>query len=380
MAEKPISMYDRKLDEKAIMAALSKVVRSGKLTRHNPVVGEFEEAFAEWLGVQYAVACSSGTAALHLILAAIGIGPGDVVAVPELTYIATANAARYVGAVVLPVDVSPYTLNMQHTGYGSPDCTILTHLLGADANTVREELLIEDACEAIGTVLTDGRRAGTAGHAGAFSFYWNKQITCGEGGMVVTRHKALAERVRWLADQAGDSNYWHETVGFNYRMTAMQAAIGLSQMPQIDAIVAAHKRNYRQYEVGLGITQGPRFGEHGGWAYAYRPPGRARRTSAQYLLKQHNIECRPMFPPISEQGPWRNCRPNRNPYAVAASRSTVMLPCHPMLTRQDVDRIINILKEGEENVRGEDRAERQDGEHSEAEGPRECPTGSQERA
>jgi perosamine synthetase len=355
-------MYERKLDTEALTAVLGEVVRSGKLTHHNPVVREFEEMFAGWIGAEYAVACSSGTAALHLILAALGIGKGDRVGVPELTYIATANAVKYVGAEVVPLEVEPGDWNV-FAGHPADNlkAVIPVHLLGAPADigcyARRRDipLIVEDACEAIGTRLPGGAGPGTRSGAAAFSFFWNKHLTCGEGGMVVSNNITIARTVRSLRNQAADVNYRHSAIGFNYRMTAMQAALGLEQMRHLDETVALHKERWAWYAESLR-PQMCRPGSHSGWVFGYQC--KAPRNVIRMLLRDAGVETRPMFPMISEQPMYSNPGlAKEHSVAKDISDSVVMLPCHTLLTRQDVDRIVNVILEGEEDERKENRRE-----------------------
>ena len=219
-------------------------VESQWVSSKGAYVERFEADFAAFCGVRESISCSSGTAALHLAMVALGIGPGDEVIVPTLTYIATVNAVRYCGATAVFVDSDPETMNIDpvdvHRKISSKTKAIVpVHLYGQCAEmdqlnelvSGRDIAIVEDAAEAHGATYR-GRRAGSMSTIGAFSFFGNKIVTTGEGGMVTLDDGDLAQRVRLLRDQAADRQhpYWHSTIGFNYRMTNLQAALGVAQM------------------------------------------------------------------------------------------------------------------------------------------------------
>jgi perosamine synthetase len=245
--------------------AVVSVLRTPRLSL-GPKQAEFEEALAAYAGVPHAVAVSSGTAGLHLALLALGIAPGHEVIVPSFTFIAVANAVRYVGAQPVFADIDPETLNLDPASVEAAitprtRALIVVHTFGRPADIPalldlarRHNLVvIEDACEAIGAEIA-GRRVGTFGAAGIFAFYPNKQITTGEGGMVVTQDAALArriavlrnhgrydcgaERVRTPSPETSDNWLEHAELGFNYRLSEMQCALGLAQLSRIDSILA----------------------------------------------------------------------------------------------------------------------------------------------
>ncbi len=231
----------------------------------------------------HAVATSNGTTALHLCLATLGIGPADEVLVPDLTFVSTANVVRYTGATPVLVDSEPRTWGMDPVDarrkitprtraiipvhlYGHP--VDMDPLLALAAEHRLD--IVEDAAEAHGARYK-GRRVGALGRIGAFSFYGNKIITTGEGGMVVTNDPRLAERAAFLRDHAMDPRrrYYHPEIGFNYRMTNIQAAIGCAQLEQVDAILARRKVIADAYETGLA-------GDPGAHPAAGRAVGRER--------------------------------------------------------------------------------------------------------
>jgi perosamine synthetase len=247
------------------IAAVVAVLRSSRLSL-GPVLEDFEQELAGYLKAPHAVAVSSGTAGLHLSLLALGIGAGDEVIVPSFTFIAAANAIRYVGAVPVFVDVDATTLNMDpslverlitprtralvvvHT-FGFP--AALTPLL--DIARRWDLRVIEDACEAIGAEYK-GQRVGTFGDAGVFAFYPNKQITTGEGGMVVAKDAAVAATVRALRNHGRKpTGNWFEhcELGYNYRLAEMNCALGLGQLRRIETILGLRASVAAGYEKQL---------------------------------------------------------------------------------------------------------------------------------
>src|SRR5690606_28781119 len=219
-------------------------------------VAAFEAAFARTVGVPHAVAVSSGTAALHLALAALRIGPGDEVVVPALTFVAPANAVRYTGArlVLAEVDPDSWTLtaaSVERVLTRRTRAIVAVHLYGVPADLDglralarrRGLALVEDAAEALGARWR-GRPVGGLGTLGCFSLFGNKVVTTGEGGVVVTSSAPLARRLRLLRNQAMSPRrrYWHGEIGFNYRMTALQAAVGLGQLARFETLVARRRR------------------------------------------------------------------------------------------------------------------------------------------
>ncbi|MEZ6119223.1 MAG: aminotransferase class I/II-fold pyridoxal phosphate-dependent enzyme [Pirellulaceae bacterium] len=211
-------------------------------------IEQFEERMAEFCGVPFAIATNNGTTALHLALAALGIGPGDEVIVPTLTYIASVNAIRYCGATPVFVDaefpylgISPADVERKITSQTKAIITVPLYGHPVDFDAIDQIArqhglaIVEDAAEALGASYKE-RPMGSMGHCASFSFFGNKTITTGEGGMVVTNDAQLADRLRFLRGQAVSptKNYWHTDVGYNYRMTNIAAALGCAQMEKID--------------------------------------------------------------------------------------------------------------------------------------------------
>ena len=230
-----------------------------------PMVREFEETFAAQLGVRHAIAVSSGTAALHLALLAAGVKPGDRVLVPTLTYVATVAAVRYCDAVPVFVDADPQTWGMEDVGFGkAPIRAVLpVHLYGVRCDPSgplgkvhpMQLPVVEDAAESLGVVA--GKVPTHAAWLATYSFYGNKILTTGEGGMVVTDDDALAEEVRLLRGQGQDPDrrYWHIRLGYNYRMTDLAAAIGVGQLERLDEMLVARYRLHNRYLNNLADTE-----------------------------------------------------------------------------------------------------------------------------
>ena len=336
-------------------------VSTNRLTM-GPYVARFEAEFAAYLGARHAIATTSGTTALHVILAALGIGPGDEVIVPTLTFVATANAVSYTGARAIPVDVDYTTWTLDPDAVSAAmnervKAIIPVHLYGLPADMPALHAiadawgvpLIEDAAEALGAAV-HGHKVGTLGLAAAFSFYGNKTITTGEGGMVVTDDDALADTIRLLRGQGQTPGrrFWHEVVGFNYRMTDLQGAIGVSQMELLDKLLRERARvmdRYRATLSGVTFQHIPPHMTHGAWSVAVLLPEAVNRDDMMAQLDGAGIETRPMFPPLHTMPMYAGNR--RGHYFVSehiAGRG-VMLPTHADLSDEAVLGICGAVSE-----------------------------------
>ncbi|MCL4508948.1 MAG: DegT/DnrJ/EryC1/StrS family aminotransferase [Chloroflexi bacterium] len=334
-------------------------VRSGWVSSKGPFVDRFEQSLAEYLGARFAVSTCNGTAALHLALAALGVGPGDEVIVPTLTFIATANAVRYVGATPVLCDVDSSTWCMRAAD-AAPLLTSRTkaiipvHLYGhpADMDDIcalaahHNLLVVEDAAEALGACYKQ-RKVGTIGHASVFSFYGNKMITTGEGGMLVTDDPDLYQRARVLRDHGMDPDrrYWHPWIGFNFRLTNLQAALGVAQLTRIDDLLGAKISNaqaYRRILAGIPGVEPQREQEWAAsswWMFsvtlgeelAMTPNELARR------LRERGIDSRPVFHPIHHMPPYH--QDLRLPVSERIARTGLSLPSGALLTQGDVERV-----------------------------------------
>ena len=252
---------------------VTECLSSSWISSQGRFIEEFENRVAEFVGARFAVATCNGTAALHIALLALGLKPGDEVIVPTLTYVATANAVTFCGARPVFADIDAQTWNLNPNSV----CRLITpktrgilpvHLyglpcdLGPILETARRHGLwvVEDAAEALGASYAN-RVVGSFGEAAIFSFFGNKIVTTGEGGMVVTNDPDLAERLRLLRGQGMDPKrrYWHPMVGFNYRMTNIAAAIGVAQMERVNGLLAARRRVATWYQEELADCPGLSF-------------------------------------------------------------------------------------------------------------------------
>jgi perosamine synthetase len=325
----------------------------------------FEEMFAEFCGVRHAIATSNGTVALHLALVALGVEPGDEIIVPTLTYIATANAVRYCNATPVFADCDPGTLNIDPLDIArqiTPRTKgiIVVHLYGhpVDMDPILELarayglFVLEDAAEAHGAEYR-GQRVGGFGECATFSFFGNKIVTSGEGGMVTTNDDQLAQRLRLHRGQGMDPDrrYWHPVIGYNYRITNIAAAIGLAQMERVDQALEARYRLAGWYAERLaGLTDRLSLLKVEEWA---RPVfwmqtvllsegGEADRDRVMARLDAANIETRPVFYPMHVLPPYRQDSA-RFPNATSCAARGINLPTHALLSEDDVDRVCQEL-------------------------------------
>lgn len=344
-------------------------VDSGWISSLGKYVARFETDFASLCETPFAVATSNGTTALHLALVVLGIGPGDEVLVPDLTFIATANAVRHAGATPVLVDVDRATWGIDSECarravtprtrailpvhlYGRP--VDMDPLLALAAEHRLE--VIEDAAEAHGARYR-GRRVGSLGRLGVFSFYGNKIFTTGEGGAIVTHEPELAARAAFLRDHAMDPKrrYFHPEVGFNYRMTNIQAAIGCAQLEMADAIWERRRRMEAAYHEGLAGVPGltiPRpmpWAEDVCWMFSLLVEeefGMDRDTVAA-RLRERGVDSRPFFVPLHEMPPDhpREGLPAHFPVASELSRKGINLPSGTGLEPAEVATVCRALRE-----------------------------------
>ncbi|HEX8734986.1 MAG TPA: DegT/DnrJ/EryC1/StrS family aminotransferase [Pyrinomonadaceae bacterium] len=342
-------------------------MESGWISSAGKYIELFEAGFAEFCGAAHAVACCNGTIALHLALVALGVRQGDEVIVPTLTFVATANAVTYCGASPVFVDSEPETWNLdprQVEAKITPRTKgiIAVHLYGHPAKMSelkeiarRHNLfLLEDAAEAHGAIYK-GQTVGSIGDAAAFSFYANKIITTGEGGMFVTGDDALAERARLLRGQGMDSTrrYWFPIVGYNYRMMNLPAAIGLAQLEKIDEQLAARSRIAASYRKNLQGIEGLTWQNEMLWArHVYwmfnvilEPNVWAARDEVMKILGEQGIETRPVFYPAHTFPPYAESASGEEfPIAERLSRNGISLPTWAGLKSEDIDYICDCLR------------------------------------
>lgn len=328
-------------------------------------VTKFENKFAKYCGSKHGIAISNGTHALHLALVALGIGKGDEVIIPNLTFIATANAVAYTGAKPILVDAELRTWNIdvnkiEEKISNKTKAIIPVHLYGhpCDMDKIMKIArkhniyVIEDAAEAHGAEYK-GKKVGSIGDIGCFSFFGNKIITTGEGGMCITNDKELAERMRFLKDHgmSKEKRYWHPEIGFNYRLTNIQAAIGLAQLENIDKIITKKRKNARLYNSLLknvkGMTLPPekKWAKNVYWMYSILIEDKFKisRNNLIKKLEKNNIGSRPFFFPINQMPPYKtnvkyHC-------SEELSKKGINLPSSVNLRRCDIERIVKIIKQ-----------------------------------
>jgi perosamine synthetase len=338
-------------------------VKSGWVSSLGKYVRDFEQGFADFCEVQYGVATFNGTVALHLLVATLNLGPGDEVIMPSLTYVATANAVRYTGATPIFIDSEPETWNLDPTGVlgaitPQTKAIIAVHLYGhpVDMDPLRAIaaehglLLLEDAAEAHGARYK-GRRVGSLGDAAIFSFYGNKIITTGEGGIIVTNNQQWAERAFFLENQGryADNPYWHPEVAYNYRMTNIQAAIGLAQLERIDHMIAIRRRNADHYNrrlaglPGLRLPPNKEWAENVYWMYSVivEDGFGLARDAVRTRLRAAGIDTRPFFYPVHTLPMYETGQ--SLPVAEALGRRGINLPSAATLTAEQIDYICDTL-------------------------------------
>jgi dTDP-4-amino-4,6-dideoxygalactose transaminase len=355
-----------------------------------PRLREFERDFANYVGTRHAIGVSSGTAGLHLAALAAGIGPGDLVITTPFSFVASSNCLLYVGSTPVFVDVEPTTGNIDvdlveaairdirgnrrgartrggrgRVQRGTLKAILPVHVFGqpADMDGLRELArtyaltVIEDACEAIGAEYKQ-RRAGSLGDVAVFGFYPNKQITTGEGGMVVTNRDDWAERIRSQRNQGRDfMDAWlrHDRIGFNYRLDELSAALGIAQLSRLEGLIAARDRVARWYEARLSAAPGVALPVEvstttrmSWFAYVVRLASAIDRDVLMARLAERGIPSRTYFAPLHQQPFYARrfgFRPGDFPRAEALGRSCLALPFSGTMTEAQVDRVCTALLE-----------------------------------
>lgn len=355
------------------LAYVHEAVRDGWYEHANDFILRFEQAFAEYLSVRHAVCLPSATSAIHLSLAALGIGPGDEVIVPESTWIATAAPITYVGARPVFADVDALTWCLDARSFEScitprTKAVIPVDLYGGvpDMDAIREVAtrhgiaVIEDAAEAIGSEYRGGR-AGSFGDTGVFSFHGSKTLTTGEGGMLVTDRDDIHERVLVLRDHGrlpGDTLFRNAEVAFKYKMSSMQAALGLAQLERIDELVDGKRAIFDWYRReladvgGLLLNHEPEGTRNSYWMVTVIVDPGYGRSKEEILahLRRSGIDCRPFFYPLSSLVAYSGLpdapiATDRNPTSYRLSATGVNLPSALSLVEEDVAYACAALRE-----------------------------------
>lgn len=321
MKNKFLPVSEPSITEKEIEYVID-AVKSGWVSSLGYYITEFEKRFAEFVGTKYALTTSNGTTALHLALVSLGIKEGDEVIVPDLTFVATANAVTYTGAKPVFADVDPETWcidpeDVKKKITSKTKAIIPVHLYGhpADMDAINEIakeyglFVIEDAAEAHGAEYK-GKKVGSLGTCGVFSFYGNKIITTGEGGMITTDNEELYEKAKYLRDHAmsKEKRYWHTEIGYNYRMTNLQAALGLAQLERINELIEKKRKIFQWYKEYLQEVNCITLNPEKEWAknvfwmvcIVLGDDVKISRDKLTEKLKEKGIDTRPFFYPMSE--------------------------------------------------------------------------------
>lgn len=354
----------------------TEAIQSGWISSAGEFIKKFEEGFSAYCGVKYGIACSNGTTALHLALETMGIGKGDEVIIPTFTMIASCNAIFYTGAKPVLVDSELATWNIdvdkiEEKITSRTKAIIVVHTYGhpVDMDKLRKVAdrhhipIIEDAAEAHGAEYK-GKRTGGLGDIACFSFYSNKIITTGEGGMVVTNNEAWAKRAQALRNHFfGEPRFLHQSVGYNYRMTNIQAAIGLAQLEKIDELVAARRRNAQLYNSLLknvpGITLPPEapWAKNVYWMYGVLVQDEFGMSmpALRAALLAKGIDTRTFFIGMHKQPAYQNTSDERfpdcsghYPHSDELEKRGFYLPSSSHLMKEQIAQVVDAIKNAQE--------------------------------
>ena len=360
---------------------------TGWVSSAGKYVDLFEEKVAEYTGVNCAVACVNGTAALQVSLKLAGVKPSDEVIVPTLTFIAPVNAIAYNGASPVFMDADKYyNLDIEKTiefiknetvfkdGFTYNKITnkrisviIPVHVWGNACRLdelvplceERNIAVLEDASESLGTVFSSGkykgRHTGTIGKLGCLSFNGNKIMTTGGGGMILTGDEELANKARYLTTQAKDDSvrYIHNEIGYNFRLTNIQAALGVAQLEQLPSFLKSKNRIYQKYQAALQATDGltlanvPDYAHNNHWMNLLQIDGEIYsedRDKLMQRLDKNNIQTRPVWVLNHMQKPYRNCQTHRIEKSEELVKNSLCLPSSTTLNDNDITRVISVIK------------------------------------
>ena len=359
-------------------------VVTGWVSSVGTYVSRFEDELSAYTGLPGAVACQSGTAALHLAMISMGISGGDMVIVPSFTFIAAVNPVRYLGAAPIFMDcddslcmdpaklrsfceeccfVKNKTLYHRDTGKRIP-LVVVVHVFGnmADMEAIMEVagefhlMVLEDASEAIGTIYKDGiyrnKMAGTIGDIGVYSFNGNKIITTGGGGMAVSGDPDRLKHIRYLSTQAKDDEVYfiHNEIGYNYRMTNVQAAIGVAQLERLESFIGVKTANFHLYELllddisGLSFVQMRAGTRPNYWMYGLLLPCAEHRDQLLKKLEGEKIQTRPAWGLIHDQKPYVNDLAYKIEKARYYVERILNIPCSSGLTPDEVHRVSGCIR------------------------------------
>ncbi len=346
-------------------------LESSWISSSGKYIDRFEEAFAEFCNAKHAIACSTGTAALHLALLAFGLGPGDEVIVPTLTFIATANAVHYCGAKPIFVDSDDETWNICPRKIESKinartKGIVVVHFRGlpVDMDSIHDIarrhglFIVEDAAQSHGAEYK-GKRTGALGDIGTFSFFGNKIVTTGEGGMIVTNDDSLAKEIRLYKNQGmrNENRYWHPVVGYNYRMTNVAAAIGMAQLEKIESQIKGRSEVASWYRENLQKIPGLYWQGEKEWSkrvwflftLVFSEDSCSVRDELIPYLMRNGIDSRPVYYPLHSLPPYyEKLECNDFPVAERISQRGINLPTWSGMTKDDVcyicDKIVEFVR------------------------------------
>ena len=341
---------------------VSDAIQSGWVSSLGKYINLFESKFAKYCSAKYALTTSSGTTALHLALLSLDIKSGDEVIIPDLTFIATANAVMYTGATVVTVDIGEddYCIcpkAIESAISKKTKAIIPVHLYGhpsrmTEINNIAKKynlFVIEDAAQAHGAEI-NGEKVGGVGDCAIFSFYGNKIMTSGEGGMITTDDIGLYERMKHLRDHAmnNEKRYWHDKIGYNYRMTNLQAALGVAQLERINELIQQKIEIFNWYHDELKnlsclkMQSQAEWAKNVRWAVCVEVDGYSenQRNRLMTILRDRQIDSRPYFYPVSDMPMYST---SHTPIAHHVSKQGICLPSYSGLSKQYVRRICNEL-------------------------------------
>jgi len=346
-------------------------IESNWVSSTGSYVKKFEKKFAEFINTKYASTCSNGTAALHLILLALGIKEKDEIILPTLTFVSSANSVLYNNAKPVFVDSEMDTWNMDASLIEKritkkTKAIMVVHLYGhpVDLDPVIELCekydlyLIEDSAEAIGTKYK-GKKAGSIGDISSFSFYGNKTITTGEGGMITSNNEELIEKISILKNQGKSlkDRYWHDVVGYNYRLTNLQAALGLAQLENINKFIKRKRENAELYtkklqipELNISIEKDYAYNTYWMYSIILNEKSNIKRGKLVKRLKELGIETRDFFHPMHKLPIYHPYSKEKYPIAEFLSNNGINLPSSTRLVNKEIEyicnSIIDIVKKG----------------------------------